>query len=121
MSSLPPPAPPVQVVYVKEQTNGMAVAALVLGIVGCAVGLIPLFFIFAWILGLLAVVLGFIANNRPVRRKMAIWGIALGAVSVGLGVLGQHVVNKAVHDFNDCVQSIHYNSNTGQMEDTCNN
>ena len=92
MSTIPP-QPPMQGPYTPgafppagEPRNGMAVAALVLGIVGlvlCPIG--P-------VLGLIALVLGIVAlvraNNLPEpvsRRGMAIAGICLGGTGVLVG------------------------------------
>src|SRR5436305_5330947 len=59
----PTPAAP-SVIYVeKAASNGLAVAALVLGIIGVVVGLIPLFFFIALPLGVLAFVFGLIGRS----------------------------------------------------------
>lgn len=68
--------------------NGLAVAALVLGIIGVFFGIIPLTFFIAWILGALALVFGLVGCRRRVRRAMAAWGAALGLVSLILGSMG---------------------------------
>lgn len=47
-------------VYVERAGNGLAVAALVCGIVGAVFGLIPLVFVLAFILG----ILGILGSNR---------------------------------------------------------
>jgi hypothetical protein len=44
--------------------GGLMVASLICGIVGVVVGVIPLFFFVAWVLGLVAVVLGFVARHK---------------------------------------------------------
>jgi hypothetical protein len=80
----PPPGPPVYVA--RAPTNGMAVAALVLGIVGC-VGL--------WLIGpILALVFGYVSKGQIDRsggaqegRGFAVAGIVLGWVGIGLSIL----------------------------------
>jgi hypothetical protein len=78
--------------------NGMAVAALVLGIVGVLSGLIPLLFFFAIVLGVLAFVFGLVgrsaAKREPGRsgRGPAIAGAILGVVACALGVVGIVIV-----------------------------
>lgn len=106
--SAPPPgyrgsAPEQRIVYVERSRNGMAVAALTCGIVGVAfVVAAALLYPVPFALGLVAVVLGIIARRRAVRepsvgrKTMATWGIALGAASVGVGILGASMVNQAV-------------------------
>jgi uncharacterized protein DUF4190 len=71
-----------------QKTNGMAVAALVLGIVG-----IPTYFLFG-IVGILAVIFGFVARSQIEKSGgaqkgmgMAIAGIILGAVGIVVFVL----------------------------------
>ena len=62
---------------VMQARNGFAVAALVLGIVGSVVGLIPILAIPALACGILAVIFGVIAHRRAKvrgRRGMAIAG-----------------------------------------------
>jgi hypothetical protein len=64
-------------------TNGLAIASLVCGIVGCF-----------WITAIVAVVLGFIARNQ-IRESggmqqgdgLALAGIILGFVWIGLGII----------------------------------
>ena len=77
-----PPAPP-QPVYVQSKTNGFAVAALVLGILWIY-----------WIGSILALVFGYVAKSqidksggRETGRGMAIAGIVLGWVGVGILLL----------------------------------
>lgn len=94
-----------------QQSNGMAIAALVLGIVGA---LLFLTVIGGIVLGLLAVILGVIGarkarGGRAPHRGMAIIGAVLG----GLGIVGSVVVialgvsflnSDEFKSFNDCFQ-----------------
>jgi hypothetical protein len=105
-----PPATAVQPVYAQRPVyppapgNGMAVAALVCGIVGAVFGLIPLTFFIALALGLVAVVLGPIAWNRankvPAAGKkgLAIAGTILGVVALGVGIVGAVIVDDTVDE-----------------------
>ena len=74
---------------------GMAVASMVLGILSILIGWIP---IVGWFLGsimaLLAIILGAIAmsnaNKRPAEfggKGMAVTGLVLGIISIGLAIL----------------------------------
>jgi hypothetical protein len=85
----PPPAAyaPGQIAYGPPQptsTNGMAIASLVLGILWLY-----------WIGSILALIFGYIAKRqidesqgRQTGRGMAIAGIVLGWIGVGVGILG---------------------------------
>lgn len=86
--------------------NGLAVAALVLGIIGVFFGMIPLTFFIAWILGALALVLGLVGRRRRVRRAMAMWGAALGLVSLVLGMVGVVIVGRAVEEFGEALEEL---------------
>ena len=82
----PPPAGPIQPVYVQAappRTNGLAIASMILGIVWVW-----------WIGSALALIFGYMAKNqidqsggRETGRGMAIAGIVLGWVGVGFLVL----------------------------------
>ena len=66
-------------------TNGLSIAALVLGIAGIVAGF--------WFAAAAAIVLGFMARNRePQSRAMANWGLVLGFVGafwwVAVGIVG---------------------------------
>jgi hypothetical protein len=95
----PPPGSPAPIhLTVHKAGNGLAVAALVLGIVGVVVGLIPLFFVVAWVCGLLALIFGLIGRSkrRQERRGMALAGAILGVVAIAVGVVGVIIVNNVL-------------------------
>ena len=95
-----PPGTP-QTVYVQRDGNGLAIAALVLGIIGAVSGLIPLLFWLAWILGILAVIFGAVGRSKPVRKGMATAGLVLGIVAIGLGAIGVAIIDDAVDDVDE--------------------
>jgi hypothetical protein len=97
VSGLQTPPPVVQLPAAAPAGNGLAVAALVLGIVGVIVGLIPLFFWIALPCGILAVIFGF-AGRRRGRRGMVWTGIITGTLAIVLGVVGPLIVNDAFED-----------------------
>jgi hypothetical protein len=82
------------VIRVERQENGLAVAALASGLVGTALGLVPILFSTAWGLGLAAFTLGLAARGRAGRlpqagrKTMATYGLALGIASFALGCAG---------------------------------
>ena len=91
-------------------TNGMAVAALVLGIVGAVFGLLPLTFWIAIPCGILALIFGIVswrkANKGFGRKGMAIAGTILGAIAIVLGVAGIFIIDDAVDDVDDSFQEL---------------
>lgn len=99
-------------------SNGFAVTALVLGIVGVVFGLVPFLFFLAWILGVLGLVFGVLGRSRATKdpragkKVMATWGAALGTVAIALGVAGIVIVNNAVdhvskklNGLSDCIDN----------------
>ncbi len=100
----PPQGPQQQPVYVVQgPTNGMATAALVLGILGTVFGLIPVTFWLGIILGALGIIFGFLGISRAnrmggERKGMAIAGLVLGIVGVVAGVLWLVLVVVAAND-----------------------
>jgi hypothetical protein len=82
-----PPPPPVVEYATSPQTSGLAIASLVMGIVGWT--LLPL------VGSILAIIFGY-AARRDIRRRpdeltgegMAIAGLVLGWIMVGLSVIG---------------------------------
>lgn len=66
----------------EEGGNGMGLAAMIIGIVGMLLALIPIIGFISWILAPLAIVFGLIGLNRS-GKGFAITGIITG----GLGLL----------------------------------
>ena len=87
-----PPTDPATAMAPQKAANGLATAAMVLGIIATVFGLVPFLFFIAFICGILGVVFGFIGRSRSmetgVGRKSATAGIATGAVGILLGIIG---------------------------------
>jgi hypothetical protein len=99
----PPQAGEPQVVYVERRGNGMAVASLVLGIIGVVFGLVPLTGFIAIILGVLAVIFGFIGRGNAKKKGlerggMATAGLILGFIALGLGIWGLIIVGEVFEE-----------------------
>jgi len=92
--------------YVSEPGRGTSIAALVCGIVGVVFGLIPILFVFSMSLGLVAIVLGFIARShrrhyQGLKRTMSTWALVLGAIALLLSVAGIVIVNSAFNEVDE--------------------
>ena len=64
-----------------QQTNGMAVSSLVLGILGVVLNLIPLL---PYLLGILAIVFGMMGNKKEIGKGMAVAGLILGVITLAM-------------------------------------
>ena len=94
--SYPPPTPPV------KPGRGLAITSLVLGIVGAAMGIVPLFCWMALVLGLLGLIFGIVGR----RHGMGKAGIVLSLLSLTLGVIGAVILANAVHDVSNDLNSL---------------
>ena len=97
----------------------MAVAALVLGLVGSVFGLIPLTFWIALPCGILAVIFGVVGRRRakePGRSGggMAIAGLILGLIAVALGIAGIAIIGDAVDDLDRDLEELEQEFNESQ-------
>ena len=117
--SQPPPAPqyqpPPQQGYggpPVRQGNGLAVAGMVLGIIGVVFAFIPfLGVVLGIILGLLALVLGGVGLGRakdPSRggRGQAITGVVLGIVTLGIVFTQAVLIGEAANEIDDELQEL---------------
>ena len=95
-----------------RQGNGLAVAGMVLGIIGVVFAFIPfLGVLLGIILGLLALVLGGVGLGRakdPSRggRGQAITGVVLGIVALGIVFLQAVVIGEAANELDDELQEL---------------
>jgi hypothetical protein len=86
-----PTAPAYPAAVQQAPRNGLGIAALILGIIGVVVGIIPFFFWVAGILGVIGLILGFVGRGRARRGEatngtMALWGIITSAVAVVVSI-----------------------------------
>src|SRR5918994_6367096 len=115
MSDFPPPPPPDSPYqpypFVQQAPrNGLGIAALVLGIIGVVVGIIPFFFWLAVILGVIGLIFGFIGRGRANRGEatngtMALWGIITSAVAVVLSIVGLVILVGAFEELEEDVST----------------
>lgn len=70
--------------YVQPQSNGLAVASLVLGILSILFVWIPFIGLVSWVLAPIGLVLGLVALKNPYGKGLAI----AGSICSGIGLLG---------------------------------
>lgn len=68
-----------QVSIVSVESNGLAVAALVLGIIGLVLVWVPFL---SWVLGILSIIFGSIGLKKEVKTGMAKAGLILGVITI---------------------------------------
>ena len=94
----PPPGPPgAPPVTAPSTSGGLAIAAFVCGLLGVVAGLSIIGFFIALPLGVCGVVFGLIVRSRvrqgaSPRNGLATAGTVLGAIGVGLGLLGVAII-----------------------------
>lgn len=68
--------------------NGMAVASLILGIIGAIFSFIPVFGAYVAIpLGIIGLILGIVATKKAGKSGMTTAGIVLSIIAIALGVI----------------------------------
>lgn len=92
-----------------QPRNGFGITALVVGLIGICLGLIPILGLGAVISGIVAVVFGLLGFSRARRgvatnKKMALFGTIAGLIAGALGIWGMVIVNNA---FTDLGNSLH--------------
>lgn len=102
-----PAPPPYQVV----PGNGPATAAMVLGIVGVVLAMIPILGLFALPLGVLAIVFGAVGLRKhgketPKGKGAAITGLVLGVLCFALAIFGMTVVNDAMNEVDGAFEQL---------------
>ena len=79
------PRPQVQPVQTSD-SNGLAIAAMIIGLCAVLLALIPIIGFISWILAPLAIVFGIIAKNKPTGGGFAWTGIISGSVALAICV-----------------------------------
>ena len=93
-------------------SNGFAVTALVCGIVGAVLGVLPFFV--GWILGIIAIVFGVLARKRAEadpaigRKGMATAGIVLGIIAIVASIVWVLIFALLVDTTSTFVNDINY-------------
>ncbi len=64
----------------QNESNGLATGAMITGIIGLILSIIPAIGIISWVLSPLAVILGFVARRKPGGKKAAMTGIITGII-----------------------------------------
>ena len=118
MPPVPPPPgmPPVPPMGGQSQTNGLAVTAMILGIVSIC---------FGYLAGIPAVIFGFLGKKKAaetgVGSGQAITGIVLGFIGIAIGVIwtviliaGSFATNSAVDDINNDIKTANREINDQQ-------
>ncbi|MBS4174250.1 DUF4190 domain-containing protein [Bacillus sp. FJAT-49736] len=72
------------IIVQKPEGNGLAVASLVLGIVGVVLNLIPFL---PYVIGALAIIFGAVGIKKPIKKGMSIAGIILGVIAIVMKIL----------------------------------
>lgn len=67
-----------------NEANGLAAPAMVLGLLGVVLNIIPLV---PYALSFIAIIFGIVALNNPGKRGMALAGLILGAVGLAMKFL----------------------------------
>lgn len=107
------PAPP-------QPKNGLAIAALCCGLVGILVGLIPLMFLAAGALAILAIVFGIVGIRRVSRREatnrgMAIAGLIAGVAAAAMAIWGISIVFSGINQLDNEINKLDSSTGTAQV------
>ena len=87
-SGQPENAPtPIPVAPVRQPANGMAIAAMVLGITALVFAFIPFMTFFGWIGAIVGIILAVIAKARGNKGGAATAGLVCSIISLAIGVL----------------------------------
>jgi hypothetical protein len=92
-----------------QPRNGFGITALVVGLIGICIGLIPLFGLGAIIAGIVAVIFGLLGFGRARRgvatnKKMSLTGTIAGLIAGALGIWGLVIVDNAVSDLGNSLK-----------------
>lgn len=91
--------------------NGLGIAALCCGLIGILVGLIPLMFLAAGALGILAIVFGIVGIRRVARREASnritsIAGLVTGIVAFAMAIWGMSIIFSGLNDMSNELNKI---------------
>lgn len=81
------------VTYQKNSTNGVALAAVILGAIGAGLSLIPLVGPFlCWAPAILGIIFGFVGLSNAkklngLRKNLALWGVILGFAPIPISII----------------------------------
>lgn len=94
----------------RQARNGLGIAALIVGIIGCLFGLVPLMFWVAGPLGVTGLILGLAGRGRVKRReatniKTAWAGVVVSLAALALSVYGAAVTFDAFSDLGEELDS----------------
>lgn len=86
--------------------NGSATAAMVLGIIGAVLALIPILGLIAFPLGVLAIIFGVVGLRKhgketPKGKGAAITGLVTGVLAFILAIVGMSIVSDGLDDISD--------------------
>lgn len=70
-----------KIIIQREDTNAIATAALVLGIIGLVIGIIPFIGWFMLPLWILAIVFGYLGRKKTIKQGLATTGMVLGIIT----------------------------------------
>lgn len=90
----------------KDKTNGLAIAALVLGIIALVLSLIPVIRYISYIVGPIGLILGIIALTKKQKKEMSIAAIVLAIVAILIVVIAQIRFNRKVNIINDALSDL---------------
>lgn len=94
----------------KVKTSGLAIAALVLGIIGLVLSFIPIINNVAFVLGVVGVILGTIGIVKSRKKAMGIVAVILCVASMGLTIFAQQALvdslNDSLDEYNESVDNM---------------
>ena len=82
----------------EKQKKGLAIAALVLGIIGLALSFLPIINNAAFIFGVIGLVLGIVALFRKNQKVLTIIAIVMNVLAMGITLALQNSWSKALDD-----------------------
>lgn len=87
--------------YQTPEKNGLAVAAMVVGIVALVLSFVPLLGLLSFVLGPLALILGIFALSKPAGKPQAVTGVITGSLSFVVVLIGTMLFGAAVSSFEE--------------------